>query len=277
MCVVVSRMQEFISNNTKLYNDNRHGYWIGYSGVEDTWTWTGGSNGTLTLALIFGMAQFGISRLKEPPSNQLLNSSYLPGSGRNRVKSMGKDVLWLLDLTLWTTGGKLAATWRTAGSVKWGPCSNKQSRLKYCLLNGSTFLFFNKTEGQMTNSFRRMAAEKELNIQKLYPQVLFLMLWDKMFRSCIQSSNFLCDHRSRNACPHYLGPPKVSNSYSFRSRQRKEEALVCSLSRGAASDGSVSPTSARLQPRAVPLHLHQQVVHIHGRRAWRKTSLTPQW
>lgn len=168
LCVVVSRMQEFISNNTEVYNDNRHGYWIGYSRVEDTWTWTGGSNGTLTLALIFGMAQFGISRLKEPPSNQLLNSSYLPGSGCNRVKSMrGKIVLWLLDLTLWTTGGKLAATWRTAGSVKWGPWSNKQSRLKYCHLNGSTFLFFNKTEGQMTNSFRRMAAEKELNIQKL--------------------------------------------------------------------------------------------------------------
>ncbi|XP_075899299.1 C-type lectin domain family 12 member B-like [Nelusetta ayraudi] len=40
--------QEFISNNTEFYNDYRHGYWIGYSRVEDTWMWTGGSNGTLT-------------------------------------------------------------------------------------------------------------------------------------------------------------------------------------------------------------------------------------
>lgn len=176
-------MQEFISNNTEFYNNYRNGYWIGYRGVEDTWTWTGGSNGTLTLVLIFGMAQFGISRLKEPPSNQLLNSSSLSGSGRNRgLKSMGKHVLWLLDLlTLWTTGRKLAATWRTAGSVKWGPWSNKQSRLKYCHLNGSTFLFFNKTEGQMTNRLRSMAAEKELNIQKLSPQGL-LFFFPKVFR-----------------------------------------------------------------------------------------------
>lgn len=40
--------QEFISNNTEFYNNYRNGYWIGYRGVEDTWTWTGGSNGTLT-------------------------------------------------------------------------------------------------------------------------------------------------------------------------------------------------------------------------------------
>lgn len=42
-------MQEFISNHTKYYNDDVHGYWMGLSNKNaiGTWTWIDGSNMTV--------------------------------------------------------------------------------------------------------------------------------------------------------------------------------------------------------------------------------------
>ncbi|XP_019960520.2 CD209 antigen-like protein C isoform X2 [Paralichthys olivaceus] len=44
-----SREQEFINNHTKAYDDEKHGYWIGLSKMNDvgTWMWVDGSNVTL--------------------------------------------------------------------------------------------------------------------------------------------------------------------------------------------------------------------------------------
>ncbi|XP_035485749.2 C-type lectin domain family 4 member M isoform X2 [Scophthalmus maximus] len=41
--------QEFVSNHTKAYNDEKHGYWIGLSNKNEmgTWMWVDGSNVTV--------------------------------------------------------------------------------------------------------------------------------------------------------------------------------------------------------------------------------------
>ncbi|XP_030605862.1 CD209 antigen-like [Archocentrus centrarchus] len=54
--------QEFINNHTETYNDDKHGYWIGFSkrSPKDAWTWVDGSNTTVTYWTTHG-AGYGTS------------------------------------------------------------------------------------------------------------------------------------------------------------------------------------------------------------------------
>nr|XP_057909832.1 regenerating islet-derived protein 4-like isoform X2 [Doryrhamphus excisus] len=77
--------QEFVTNHTRKYNDDRHGYWMGLSKNDKTyqWVWLHGENLTVT----FWRSQVFSSRANcalSQPSDSLMNWSKESCEMRNR-------------------------------------------------------------------------------------------------------------------------------------------------------------------------------------------------
>uniref|UniRef100_A0A3Q0STF7 C-type lectin domain-containing protein n=1 Tax=Amphilophus citrinellus TaxID=61819 RepID=A0A3Q0STF7_AMPCI len=78
--------QEFINNHTETYNDDKHGYWIGFSkrSPKDAWTWVDGSNTTVTYWTTHG-AGYGTScALSVPTAPPLASWSKVSCTMNNR-------------------------------------------------------------------------------------------------------------------------------------------------------------------------------------------------
>ncbi|XP_061574519.1 C-type lectin domain family 4 member M-like [Cololabis saira] len=80
------REQEFINNHTEVYNDEKHGYWIGLrkKNAEQTWKWVDGSNVTVMFWTSQKPDPWELCALSKPAQRSLANWVKVSCSMRNR-------------------------------------------------------------------------------------------------------------------------------------------------------------------------------------------------
>ncbi|XP_067366815.1 dromaiocalcin-2-like [Channa argus] len=87
--------QEFVSNNTKYYYDNYHGYWVGLNQTADNnWVWVDGHNDTLGYWIRGALGNIGPCALMIPGRNFTANWNPTLCAMENKFICESEALIW---------------------------------------------------------------------------------------------------------------------------------------------------------------------------------------